>query len=128
MNKRFQPRRRMTNKVFLYELSQVSDSNEMRARTYRHVLSDFLGLSQPLDPLLIHGDSESSSSDSAIDICDEKYTDLRAKLVENGKIASKWIRGYFLSLSDVTVSSPEHFEELLLQWSIDPCDDVQHDN
>lgn len=111
--------RRMSNDVFLYEISQPSDTNATRASLFRKDLSDFLGFSTPLGPLVR---AESKNTHYAIDICDDKYANLRTKLVENGKVAAEWIRTYFLHLSDVTVSSPEYFEELLQSWSFDPCD------
>lgn len=114
-------RHQLINKVFLYEISQPSDTNETRSTRFRKDLSNFIGLSTPLDPL----ERENSTTfHYAIDICDEEYSGLRAKLVENGKDAAVWIRKYFLPLSDVTVSSPEYFDELLQSWSVDPCDEA----
>ena len=115
------PRLHLRNEVFLYEISQPSDKNETRAARFRTDLSDFIGLSIPLDPL---ERKESDNFHYAIDICDEEYSHLRARLVENGKVAATWIRNYFLPLPDVTVSSPTYFEELLQSWSIDPCDEA----
>jgi len=115
---------RMTNPVYLFEVSQPFDEGEGRDVRYRNDLSNFIGLTTPLAP--IHTEEEenrtSTNFNYAIDICDDKYRPLREELLEVGSNAAAWIQTYFLPLPDVTVSSPDHFRELLDSWSIDPCD------
>jgi len=48
-NKRYQ---KMPNKVFIYELRQLSDENETRKRAFRKDLGNFLGVSTPLPHLV----------------------------------------------------------------------------
>jgi len=112
----------MVNEVFLYEVSQPFDKNRTRAEAYSRDLSNFLGLKRPLDPI-VPRTSVSRNYKYAIDICDGKFRELRAELMEIGRNASEWIRTYFVDHPDVTVSSPGHFkDDLLASWLVDPCD------
>jgi len=112
--------RPMSNKVFLYEISQLHDTNTFRMTKYRRDLSNFLGLQEELDPF---GDSHSSRNHKyALDICLPKYKTLRRKLMGIARAASTWIRMYFMQHPDVLVSSPEYFDKLLLTWMEDPCE------
>jgi hypothetical protein len=43
------------------------------------------------------------------------------ELVENGLAAAEWMLTYFTVRSDVTVSLPEYFRNVLSTWSVDPC-------
>ena len=115
--------RRMRNKVLLYDVSQPFDRNETRAKRFRMDLSDFIGLSTPLDAPKTRAQNESLNAGFAIDICDDKYVNLRMELIENGKLAAEWIQTYFMVHPDVTVSSPEYFREVLSTWSSDPCEE-----
>lgn len=110
---------RFPNEVFLYEISQPFDPNRTRAETYSKDLSHFLGLSKPLLPLR---HSPEVHDTKTIDVCDEKFTELREELMKVGKAASEWIQKYFMELPNVTVSSPDHFKEILKTWLVDPCD------
>jgi hypothetical protein len=109
---------RAPNPVFLYEISQLHDANQTRADLYRSDLQAYLGLRQPLDP--VEGPEEENQI-KVFDICEENYSEIRAELMKHAKAASVWIREYFLGHPDVTVSSQEHFKELLVKWMIDPC-------
>jgi len=116
------------NKIFLYEISQLYSTNTTRADLYRQDLANFVGLQSPLPSIASMTKKSSSSSSSskprpaALNICESQYTVLREILIANGQAASKWIRTYFLPHPDVTVSSPDYFEELLQSWMYDPCD------
>jgi len=116
---------KMPNPVFLYEINQLHDENQTRADLYQTDLQHFLGLKEGLEPIVSSSSSSSKSSSQtkyvAIDICDVKYRFIRAELLKNAVEASTWIRRYFLQSPDVTVSSPEHFNELLEAWLVDPC-------
>ena len=110
---------RMDNPVFLYDVSQPFDtSNTTRWNQFRLDLSQFLALDQPLRPI----PTKHSGHSSTINICDDKYRELRAELVQMGTSASRWIATYLLPLPDVTASSPEHFKQLLETWACDPCE------
>jgi hypothetical protein len=115
----------MNNKVFLYEVSQPFDVRDGRDVQYRLDMKEFLGLSSPLEPLRPRTEP-SPNKHYAIDICDRKYKYLRHQLVEIGKDAAEWIVKYFIEHPDVTVSSPDHFKELLETWSSDPCNKSRH--
>jgi hypothetical protein len=109
---------RLPNPVFLYEISQLHDANQTRADQYRSDLQAYLGLRQPLDPVSA---PKKENKINVLDICEEKYSEIRAELMKHAKAASVWIREYFLEHPDVTVSSQEHFKELLVKWMTDPC-------
>jgi len=111
---------KMKNPVFLYEINQLHDENRTRADLYRSDLKTFLGLKEDLRPIALDK-STTSDKTKAINICDAKYRFVRAELMKNAVEASKWIRTYFLQSPDVSVSSPEHFVELLKDWLVDPC-------
>ena len=112
---------RMNNSVFLFEVSQAFDRRDGRDAQYREDLSEFLGLSTPLGPFN-PVPYDSPDFHFAIGICDDEFRPLREELLQVGKNASRWIQTYLLPLPDVTVSSPEHFRELLQTWPVDPCD------
>jgi hypothetical protein len=110
----------MHNKVFLYELSQLYDEDETRSHKYRRDLGNFLGLKHALPPIGSTHTSKNAKLD--LDICEERYRPLRQELMKIAKPASEWIREYFMQSPEVVISSPEFFNELLLEWMEDPCD------
>lgn len=117
---RFPTRPVSPNKVFLYDVSQPFDRDPARNGLFRRELQQFLGLSEPLNPL------ETRSSRNyhyALDICEDKYKDLRSDIVKVGEAASEWIVRYFIDHPDVTVPCKEQFTEVLRTWSSDPCTD-----
>lgn len=109
----------MKNPVMLYESSQPFDANRTRAELYWKDLSDYIGVSKPLEPPKRR--TKSNNKGYAIDICDEKFVALRKELIQIGKEASEWIQNYFMMLPDVSASSPEYFKKLLDTWQQDPC-------
>jgi hypothetical protein len=122
------------SKVFLYTLEQVYDKNETRTEQYRRDLSSFLGLKQDLPPfyeLRSKGDGKRKEKVVVFDICSKdeqppnKYVELRQNLMHIARSASVWIRDYFLNCPDVYVSSPDYFNQLLLDWMKDPCDEMK---
>lgn len=108
----------MSNPVFLYEVSQQSDINATIYDQFRKDLSSFLGLKRTLDKFEMPRDTYTSR---AIDICEQKFDQLRVELCEHGTLAAEWILTYFLPLSDVSVSSPDYFITMLQTWGEDPC-------
>jgi hypothetical protein len=114
---------KLENPIFLYEISQMHDSDEKRAAQYRVDLQNYLGLNEPIAPLTedkeVHGDHP--NKDKEINICEESHRELHDELMKIARDSSLWIRHYFVTLPDVHVSSPEYFNELLESWMIDPC-------
>lgn len=112
------------NKIFLYEISQLSNNQTRNALALD--LSHALGLQQPLDARELRS---SQSHDNAlfvvdrIDVCHAQYQPLRHELLKLGAAAAEWIQRYFMIHPDVIVSSPESFRSALDKWSIDPCND-----
>jgi hypothetical protein len=119
----------LKGRVFLYELEQLNERNETRALIFRRDLQTFLYLKKELPPMVwfrpghknIKGKRLRQSNAKKLNICDRDHKSLRKVLMSHAINASKWIRHHFLSSSDVHVSSPAHFENLLQNWRIDPC-------
>jgi hypothetical protein len=131
---------RMSNPVFLYEVSQIFDPTDGRNTQFSMDFQNYLGLTEPFrterEPspslwrrfrkFVFNQQKETHARESpnyhyAIDICQDEFIELRAKLMENGGKAATWIRDYFMNSTDVFVSSPEHFLKLLDSWTTDPC-------
>lgn len=112
---------RMNNPVFLYEVNQLRDTNETRSATFSMDLKSYLELENEFQPLTT---TEGPRYSKAITICEPHHIILRNELMKNSREASIWIRTYFLNSPDVTVSSPEYFDQLLLSWMVDPCNDA----
>jgi hypothetical protein len=111
----------MSNPVFVYEVSQPFESDPTRKQEFRDTLGNFLGLSTPLNHEIESRDEPSPNYHFAIDICDEKFDQLRQELVDLGSAAGTWILDYFLDLPEVTYSSPGRLKELIRTWAVDPC-------
>jgi hypothetical protein len=116
----------MHNQVFLYHISQLRDEDKARSHKYRRDFSSFLGLKQELEPMVHNDTSRNYKYD--LDICEDRYRPLRRALMDIAKPASEWIRTYFMQSPEVFVSSPEFFNELLLEWMDDPCDKESDEN
>jgi len=114
---------KMENPVFLYEISQMHESDEVLAAQYRQDLQSYLGLKTPIEPLTESEEThmEHANKDKEIDICAPEHAALHDELLQIARDSSQWIRDYFIKLPDVFVSSPEHFNELLQDWMNDPC-------
>lgn len=115
---------RLSNQVFLYDVHQIFDTTNNRDVDFLHDLHTFLGLKAPLylDVEEVRAPHQSLNFHYSIDICEEKYRSMRERLLAHGHHAAKWIQTYFMNLTEVTVSNPEHFSSLLDTWSVDPCD------
>jgi hypothetical protein len=117
------------NPVFLYDVSQLSDSDEKRNQLFLHDLQTFLGLEQPISPMIwIKPGRNLTESDRVlresqkIDICDAEYDLVRNELMQHSQSAATWIRTYFMSSPTVTVSNPHYFTNVILEsWFHDPC-------
>ena len=111
------------NEIFMYEISQMHEEDEVLASQYRKDLQSFLGLTEPIGPLTEPRESHEDSpfKHLEIDICDEKHAAVHADLMDIATKSSLWLRNYFLPLPEVHVSSPEHFNALIETWMVDPC-------
>jgi hypothetical protein len=119
-----------TRNIFLYEVSQLSDTDPERAAQVRLDLQAFLGLKEPFAPETMwykpgiqHDNVTLDKVNSKkIDICQAQYTELRSVLMRIAYKASRWIRFYFIKSKDVYVSSPDYFSnEIMKSWERDPC-------
>jgi hypothetical protein len=108
----------LKNHIFLYEITQMHDPNEQ----FRKDLQSYLGMKQMIAPLQeseeLHGDRQPNE----IDICEDRYVDLRRELMKIARNSSVWIRSYFLKSADVHTSNQVEFETLLEKWDADPCE------
>ena len=111
-------------KVFIYELTQLSDNK------FRKDLKDFLGLAKDIPPIPQIDTSgrydhlpsvKQQTTDKKIDICDSEHDAIRLVLMEKAKRISSWMREYFLKSEDVFVSNRPYFESMLKSWMRDPC-------
>lgn len=126
------PVKTRVGKVFLYDVSQLSESDDggIRSSQFRKDLKDFLGLTADIPPFPVVDTSgkfdflapiKKQIEKNMIDICTSEHTKIRAVLMEKARISSVWIRDFFLQSNEVFVSSGDHFIELLENWNVDPC-------
>lgn len=115
-------------KVFLYSMDQLADKNSTRTDQFQEDLRGFVGMKDPLPPVLHHTPGkkheegeQAKRNKLKINICEKQYTHLRNVLVEEGTKASKWIMEYFVKSDDVVVSDLKFFAEGLEKWQHDPC-------
>ena len=76
-------------RLFLMEIGQLSIENQTKADTFVKDLQEYVGLENPLPPLLAHDKKQISEDvkDMFIDICDEQYALIRSILLETGREA-----------------------------------------
>ena len=105
------------------------DDNPSRKDQLKQDLKTFLGLTQDLEenPIAVPGkkwpaDVQEIKTKRKMNICQEQYMPLREELMRVSRLSSQWIRESFVESDDVFVSSPEYFEQAMLQWMEDPCD------
>eukprot|EP00816_Leptocylindrus_hargravesii_P002039 CAMPEP_0196816242 /NCGR_PEP_ID=MMETSP1362-20130617/54270_1 /TAXON_ID=163516 /ORGANISM="Leptocylindrus danicus, Strain CCMP1856" /LENGTH=419 /DNA_ID=CAMNT_0042193493 /DNA_START=64 /DNA_END=1320 /DNA_ORIENTATION=- len=110
-------------KVFLYNMDQLADQNSTRTEQFREDLRGFIGLKDPLPPVLHHTpgkkhEEEEQAKRNAlkINICEKQYEKLREVLVKEGANAAKWILEYFVESDEVVVSDLAFFAEGLNKW------------
>lgn len=112
----------MPNPILLIENRQLNDDNAIRMSTLRTDIQRYLGLNQELPSTVPEENMRRSPKATSIfNICEDQYLPLRSELMHVARNSSIWIRQYFLKSPDVTVSSREYFDELLLSWMQDPC-------
>eukprot|EP00977_Amphora_coffeiformis_P011681 scaffold2820_cov160-Amphora_coffeaeformis.AAC.3 len=124
----------ISNKVFLYEVSQLTDSNEDRRKLFWSDLSNLLDLPFDLDPgneiavkpgeRNLEPHVQAKRDQRKIDICSATNDVLRAILMGFAEQCAEWICQYFLQQerNGVFVSSREHFcDTIMASWKVDPC-------
>jgi hypothetical protein len=130
-----QPFPRMPNPVFLYEMGQLADiENDDRLKQFGQDMANYLGLTlEDLPPIPHHKPGkklqnitlQAERDARKVRICADRYEPQRKRLLDIGNHTAEWILNYFLSPSNsdsVFVSNPKHFQELLLGYSKDPCE------
>ena len=123
-------KRNTVGEIFLYDLNQLSDTNETRARLFRQDLASFLGLEGEMPPIP-HVNTlgrfdyidvwKEETHKRKINVCDNEHAYARKILQDKTVRTSKWIREYLLQSNEVFVSSREYFTEILEGWMEDPC-------
>ena len=119
----------MENPVFLFEIGQLSDSDESRNVAFRKDMQNFLGLQMELADIGHHTPGRSWAEEkqrkkdkNKINICEAVHEPVRNELLRLGRLGSRWIREVFLGSRDVVVSSRPYLEGLLRRWEHDPCE------
>jgi hypothetical protein len=116
---------RTDNPIFLYDMSQIYDSNQTRLEQFKADLGHFLRLPTPLPDASAAADKTTTSrvKKKVLNICLDEHEAVRKELVQIGTRASMWIRKYFMKLdpAQVTISNREFFELALKEWKYDPC-------
>lgn len=119
-------------KVFLYDVGQLRDDDYSRSSLFLRDFGAFLGLSQSLEEPMIwvkpgkHPTSTEEKemiSSRQIDICEDKYYELRRVLMQQASFSASWILEKFVKNPKVTVSSGAYFSQILEKWHSDPCED-----
>ena len=126
------PVKTLVGKVFLYDVSQLSESEDgtIQSTQFRQDLKEFLGLSVDIPPFPVIDTSgrfdflepiKKQTEADKIDICDSDHAIIKEILMEKARTSSAWIKDYFLLSNDVAVSNRGHFLKLLESWNHDPC-------
>lgn len=116
-----------SRRVFLYEVSQLSDKDEKRSLRLRQDLQRYLNLDKPIEPFIWFKPGKNHSDESIkkavdhrkIDIC--QHLEVKEALMRHAVQVSDWITTFFLDADGVFVSSKEHLRAILKNWKIDPC-------
>lgn len=115
------------NKIFLVEMSQITDQDWFRREQLMDDLMAFLDLEHPFQNGIPgahpapRSDTQDERDKRKIDICQSQFDDLREELMQGARESSQWIRERFLKSPDVFVSSPDYFEQAIASWMEDPC-------
>lgn len=123
---------RSPNPVFLYDTQQLADTDPQRSAQFRRDLQLFLGLSKPLSTVvhyspgkLLNETLQEERNSKKMDICLDDFTELRRSLLDKANRSTYYIRKYFIHASDVMVSSPDYFLQILDSYEKDPCEEYQ---
>jgi hypothetical protein len=118
----------LPNEIFLFDLSQLGDSDDKRRELFRNSIKSFMGLSEDLSeaahfvPGIKWNETLQAMKDSLkIDICNHQFIPLRRELMFLSRNTAEWIRTSFLDLPGVNVANREHFEDIMESYMHDPC-------
>ena len=108
--------------VFVYHLEQISDKNITRSQIFKNDFQEYLHLKTPIaewpQNKVFH-----ETFPEEMNICDEKFRELRKDILVNARIASSWIKDRFLDSNDVVIGdSLENFIGILNSWSSGICE------
>ena len=110
--------------VFLYTVDQLDDADVDRSENLRTTMQKYIGLKKPIQAFghenKNHATGKAAHSES-ISICDDKWANVRAKLVQQGARTAQWLQDEFIHSKDVVVANKEHFIETISTWAVDPC-------
>lgn len=129
LNDELWPKRISPNpfKVFMFSTEQLKGNNTDQ---FRHDLQQFLELETPIMDFNLLSAHESNmhhdeylSYPEHLDICEERFRDIRSELHQSAKKTSHWIIDRFIKSQDVVVSSRRFFEASLRSWKNNPCDE-----
>ena len=120
----------MKNKVFLFEMTQFADTDATRSQRLKDDLRHFLGVTHDFNSTAPHKvpgkkwppEIQAVRDNFKMHICDDQHKDVREVLMKGARETSIWIRESFIKSPDVHISSPEFFEQAMLNWMDDPCE------
>jgi hypothetical protein len=119
----------MPNPVFLYEITQLGDSDMDRLNGFIIDMQHYLELPTPLAPMLKHRpdrvlDNATQVERDAIkiDICKDEYQPVRDHLMLLSRRNSQWLREVFMESPGVYYSNKGYLLEILEGWMRDPCE------
>jgi hypothetical protein len=112
----------------LFDLAQLGDDDEVRRKSFRSSIQDYLGLKVDLPdaarvvPGIKWSEAIQKVKDSLkIDICERQYVPVRKELMFHSRNTAEWIRTTFLDLPGVHVANRRYFEEIMESYLRDPC-------
>ena len=111
------------SKIFLYDLTQLQDVNEIRSTLFRKDMQRFLGLDNVIKPFPLKNShlGHDISSNLQINICDDKHDKAYNLLMEHANLTVRWIIDKFIQSSYVYVGNHDHFVEIVESWIKNPC-------
>ena len=120
----------MQNEIFLTEMTQFADKDLTRQERLKSDLKSFLGVTKDFNSTAPHKkpgktwkpEIQAVRDSFKINICEEKFKPVRDVLMQGARETSIWIRESFIKAPGVHISSPEFFEQAMLNWMNDPCE------
>jgi len=113
-------------RVFVYDLGQIQDSDADRGRAFLDGMGRFVGLDNLLRAVPVVNPKRKTVPPEVeaqqIDICDKRFDKLRMLLLERSKATSAFVVDRFLRSPEVVVGGRGHFKELVGAWALDPCE------
>jgi hypothetical protein len=117
----------LPNPVFLYAVEELADKDVARQANFRRAVQDFLGLSEPLPPLIHYapgrrwtGKIQRERNGLKMDICGDRFAPLRSELMRLAVQNSVWL-SEFITYPTVSVALESHMLQVLDSWTRDPC-------